>query len=1332
MENEETQIDLENMSLEELEALSNQLTNEGYTGEEASIPTDTPVEQEVEQPNNTQGDFRERADATEPGKIIPGSLGLRKPRPGIGGFVTDVGQNMYEGAAPAVGLVDTITDAINFVTPKGIPDIPKLPEYEEGVTQAVRNISGLIIPTLLTRGMILTQGARVHQAGVAAPWLQKLGNQKSFQYFAKFGADIFSGGMVDYIAEQNQRDDNLFGTLKHYWPKTFQFIPESIATTKDDSAGDKRAKNVNEGAIFGVLASIIEGVAFLTKAGRSMNRTAKFIPSNEKGVINVKDQFSDIKFSDNPVEDSILRGYARKEYELNLLNRYFQEEGLPTIDWNLFDEGETLVRTRDADNIFGALADNAQIFFNVESSYGRIGNLLHEAARKQGIKINNLSNRTLVSELIPEIKKGGPFKKILRSGTVITEKMIRTASEGLAATLLNPRLEPDEIIGVLNEFKRSIDDSAVRITGKKGINKAVKGLVDQLIDLDAHKARALLTTSEAGQVSDFAEGARLMEDGASVMRTVDLMADRLEVLMVEKALATFEANSIFASMNSWKAALATGDKDVINTAAEAILGNHSSRLTEIIPKVKAWTETLKAVGRENPKFLRPLLLASEFTDGNVDSMFKLHDWAANNLSTFKKALYDANPEVPSIVNKAMWSNIFNSALSALATPIKAGVGNLTGLFGRGAASVTGAVLQGDFAASKKAMVAHFSLDDTLQKATDHLKVVFKKASNNPKQVSYVMRGDIAIQEEKGLTALRAFADAASEEGEDGAKMVLSVYEDLDALAQDPVLRFGGNSMTALDGFAKSVTANTEAKYRVLNRLAQSGEVLDETSFKKAYQEVYDNWFDSNGMISNEAVDSITSEIALNADSPIVEGMNNFIKRFPAARSFIWFPRTTANVIDTFGKWSPAGILSSDYQELWGPLGRKSLDEFSPQQITDFLRKKGRPIDEFAMQTFEMLRYEVKGKAALGSLFITMAGFAAINDRCTGNGHYDKSIQRQRIRSGWKPKSCRVPGTDKQVSYDWMGPLGDWLSLTVDVVDNFDSLSAGVQEDLYNKLMFVFGSAFTNRSILSQLEPLHDVLQGNGAAATRFMTSMGNNLVPLGSLRNELGKVMYPQLRQIRAELDENLRNRNAWLDAFDPERALPAIVDPIDGREIGNESNWFIRVINRGPFKVNPVPSPERQFLINIEFNHNPSMRLSQGGAVLENHEITAINSIIGKQGFYKQEIQRIMKIANKLTYTAPDGTVYKGFTNILQAQRRGFITSEMLNTGKYERIFSELTLAYNQAKNIAEDSLGDDPATAPILASIREREYAKQMNLEAQQAGDIDTAVEEALNMPK
>ena len=1256
-------------------------------------------------------------------------------RPGALGFVQDTiegtARSTYEGLAPLVGLSDTVIDTINFASAGDTFNIPKLPAYESNMHTAVRNISGLVIPSLGLRSMALNAGSKIHAAGTATPWLQKLGNTKSFQYFAKFGIDVGSGAAVDYVAEQNQKDDNLMGVLKNFWPKTFQFIPNSIATNEDDSAGEKRAKNVNEGAIFSIFASIIEGIAHLTKAGRSISKTRQFLDSSGK-EIKVGDQFTDIKFSDNITEDSVLRNYARKENSLNELSEYYISRGEEPPNWPLFDEGETLVRTKDDDGIIGAAADAAQIQNNIESGWGRLGTIVSEAARKEGLEINNLTNRTLVSELTDELKRAGKFSKKLRSGTAITQRMIDKAGRVLAATLLHPRVEPDDILGILDEFKRSVDDSVVRIVGKKGINRAVKDLKAQMLDLDAQKARAYLVTSEAGQVADFSEGARLMEDGASVNRTIDLMADRLEVLMVEKGLANFEAGSMFAKMRAWQSAVDTGDASIMNAAADTILDSSTAKMTEIIPKAKEWTSTLKAVARENPEFVRPLLLANEFTDGNVDTLFKLHEWAADNLSTFKKAIYDGNPNVPSIVNKTMFSNIFNSMLSAMGTPAAAGVGNLTGLLGKGMATVTGAVLQGDVARAKKAMVAHFALDDTLQKATDHMRLVFRKASNNPKEVSYVMRSDIALQEEKGLNALRAWADAAESKGELGGKMMLSIYEDLDALAQDPLLRFGGNSMTALDGFTKSVMANTEAKYIAFNKLAQSGDEINPKNFQAAVDEVYNKWFDSNGMISNDAVDSITSEIALNADSPVVEGMNAFIKRFPAARTFIWFPRTTANVIDTFGKWSPAGILSADYHKLWGPLGRKKTSDFAFDEIAEFLKSKGKPVDDFAMETFETLRAEVKGKAAIGSLFVTMAGFAAIGDRCTGNGHYNKSIQRQRVRSGWKRKSCKVPGTNKQVSYDWMGPIGDWLSLTIDVVDNFDSLSVGMQEDLYNKLMFVLGSAVTNRSVLSQLEPMYDVLQGNGAAASRWVSNFGNNLVPLGSWRNELGKIMYPQLRQIRSELDDNLRNRNAWLDAFDPERALPAVVDPIDGKEIGGEDNWFLRVWNRGPVKVTSLPSKERQFLIDIEFNSNPTLRMSSGGVVLENHEVTAINTEIGKMGFYKKKINEIMKDANRLTYTAPNGVTYKGFTNIIQAQRRGFIGSDILDIGKYRDIYNRLTQAYAQAKRAAENNL------PPLIkANIRQREYEKKNSDYKQRVGNIDQVLEdsglqETLNMAK
>ena len=1304
------------------------------SGSDQVVPTDTPQESDTQQPSTEEEPtggirgmdqvYQDRADAGQPIQ-----------RPGALGFIQDTvegtARNMYETAAPLIGLSDTVIDAINFASAGSKFDIPKLPAYESKVYTALRSISGLVIPSLGLRSMALNAGSKMHAAGTATPWLQRLGNSKSFQYFSKFGIDVGSGAAVDYVAEQNQKDDNLMGVLKSYWPKTFQWIPNSIATNEDDSAGEKRAKNVNEGAIFSVFASIIEGIAYLTKAGKSMTRTAKFIDSSNK-EIKVGDKFTDIKFSDNITEDAILRNYARKEDTLNELSEYYISKGEEPPNWPMFDEGETLVRTRDEDGIIGAAADAAQIQNNIESGWGRLGTIISEAARKEGLEINNLTNRTLVSELTDQLKKNPKFRKTLRSGTVITERMVDKAGRTLAATLLHPRVEPDDILGILDEFKRSVDDSVVRIVGKKGISRAVKQLKAQILDLDAQKARAYLVTSEAGQIADFSEGARLMEDGTSVMRTVDLMADRLEVLLVEKGLANFESGSMFAKMRAWQSAVDTGDASIMNAAAETILDSSTAKMTEIIPKAKEWTNTLKIVARENPGFLRPLMLANEFTDGNVDSLYKLHRWAGDNLGIFKKAIYDGNPNVPSIINKVWWSNLFNSALSAMSTPAAAGVGNLTGLLGKGMATVTGAVLQGDVARAKRAMVAHFALDDTLSKAMDHMKLVFRKASNNPKKVSYVMRSDVSLEEEKGLDILRSYADAASDKGEEGAKMLLSVYEDLDALAQDPILRFGGNSMTALDGFTKSVMANTEAKYMAFNKLAQSGEEITDVNFKAAVDEVYNKWFDSNGMLSNDAVDTATSEIALNANSPVVDGMNELIKRFPAARTFIWFPKTTANVIDTFGKWSPAGVLSADYQKLWGPLGRKKVSDFSFDEIKEFLQSKGKPIDSHALEVFETLRAEVKGKAALGSLAITMAGLAMTNDRCTGNGHYNKSIQRQRVRSGWKPKSCRVPGTDKQVSYEWMGPMGDWLSLTIDVIDNFDSLSVGMQEDLFNKLTFVLGSAVTNRSILSQLEPMYDVLQGNGAAAMRFLTNFGNNLVPLGSLRNEFGKILYPQLRQIRTELNDALRNRNAYLDLVDPERSLPSVVDPIDGREIGQEDNWFLRVWNRGPIKVTSVPSKERQFLIDIEFNSNPQMRLSNRGVLLENHEITAINTKMGEQGIYKQRINEIMKKAERLTYTAPDGTKYRGFSNILQAQRRGFISSEVLDSGKFAEIFSLLREAYSQSKRLAEKSLPDE-----IKAPILEREFKLKTKVHNTKAGDIDAVLQsagltETLNMAK
>ena len=157
-------------------------------------------------------------------------------------------------------------------------------------------------------------------------------------------------------------------------------------------------------------------------------------------------------------------------------------------------------------------------------------------------------------------------------------------------------------------------------------------------------------------------------------------------------------------------------------------------------------------------------------------------------------------------------------------------------------------------------------------------------------------------------------------------------------------------------------------------------------------------------------------------------------------------------------------------------------------------------------------------------------------------------------------------------------------------------------------------------------------------------------------------------------------------------------------------------MFNLGPLEIHDQPSKERQFLIDIEYNSSPAMKLSKRGVPLEAHEIKAINSLIGEQGIYRRELAVIMKDANKLTYTAPDGTVYKGFVNILRAARRGGISSEILDTTKYATIYARIGRAYSQAKSYAEDSLHE-----PMRSSIREREYEKNNNEYNMKLGNID-----------
>ena len=141
-------------------------------------------------------------------------------------------------------------------------------------------------------------------------------------------------------------------------------------------------------------------------------------------------------------------------------------------------------------------------------------------------------------------------------------------------------------------------------------------------------------------------------------------------------------------------------------------------------------------------------------------------------------------------------------------------------------------------------------------------------------------------------------------------------------------------------------------------------------------------------------------------------------------------------------------------------------------------------------------------------------------------------------------------------------------------------------------------------------------------------------------------------------------------------------------------------------------------------------MKMSNKGVVLENHEISLINSKMGEMGQYKSEIQAIMKDANKLTYTLPDGTVIKGFINIVKYHRKGGISSELLDTGKYGKIYMRLRSAYIRAKKRAEMQLQyGNTIERQIWAEIKDREYKQNHIKRDQETGNLDYLDQQNIN---
>lgn len=1199
-----------------------------------------------------------------------------------------VGTYVFESSmAGQAGLADFAADTINLIP--GI-NVPKVPKFKNELAQAAREITSFVAPTLgLTGGL----GALGKAAQAKVGW--QIGKTELMKFIGEKGIAAGSGAIVDSINQQSTTGDNLQGTLKKMFPKTFNWISDDWATLDTDSPDVKRAKNVNEGVGLGIFTDLLEGGAKLLRAIKGTKEITKWIPENEQA----KAFFGKVKKAkDGSVEGTIGTAADLREAAKDELGDYRMAKN-PELDKPLFgvhdafDMEESGIRSVDDMGVVGASVDAARIATNNGTSYGRLGSIISEAALKYGLDVNSLSKRQIIEGVVDQIKGAGKYS-YLHQGKKIPFEEIDKAGSDLAQIMLDPRMDSGMLKGTLDNFMNEVDGMKnLNDVGYNGAFKAIKGYMDEYLNMDTLKAQAYVTTSLAGQVSDLAEGARYMEGTAAIERAQEQILDRMEYLMVEKGLASYVRGAGLNNINLWKKLRYANDPKKMAEVAENARAQTEDALANIIPRAKNTANTLREVSKERPEFLVPLQMAWEFSDGNIDTMSKLNNFVEQSLPDIQKAFVDGQPEIPNVIVQGYWSNIYNSVLTSISTPMKAGFGNAALLLERPISVMGGAILGGDIKTLKRGWYQYSAFLDTMKKGLDHMTTVYRKAASDPTSVNYIMRDDIVRKNEETMDILHSFARSSEQRGEMGPLALYYKAEALNDLSQNPLLRFGANAMTALDGFARAVIANAETRGRVYDKFIDGGQAVDAKTLKAAHDQIYNEMFDSTGMVKDTAVDYASREIAMNLDNPAVDAISSFIARYPAVKPFMMFPRTSANMIAMANKHSPISLFANEYNKI----AYRPLSAFSQDEVVEILTSKGLPIDENIEQTFNTLRAEIRGRKAIGTITMMAAAGLFLNDSLRGNGHYDKERQKVRQELNWKPRTYRALDGN-WYSYEGLGPISDFLALTADVMDNFDTISADDLESTINKLGFLLGANLTNKSMLAGIEPMNDVLAGNPAALNRWAASFGSSLAPLSGARNELGRLMAPQLREVDMEFTQLLRNRNKYLDAVDPGGALPDAHDWIDGKKIGYSDNFFVRAWNATmPMKVSEGLSPERNFLLDIEYDSRPSFMKNQKGVEYTPKERSELYSIMGKQGYFKSEIQRVMQTTEAKTWRE----------SIKTARGNGSQVDPRL----WQNVYRQLDVGLDRAKRLAEVQLSNRD-------DVMRRQYQQGVDGEMQKRG--------------
>jgi hypothetical protein len=687
----------------------------------------------------------------------------------------------------------------------------------------------------------------------------------------------------------------------------------------------------------------------------------------------------------------------------------------------------------------------------------------------------------------------------------------------------------------------------------------------------------------------------------SVIDEVDVLAKDGLYDRLEKRWLTFHMG---LKQSRYLRSLGLSELKVKPTDVEARLNEIKASVQEGASMVREALDSDKT-----DDLLRVITDAYSMTD-SIQGWDDLDNFMRNRLRGYK----DGDVQVQGMRAKELGATMVHSVLSGPKTPTRTVVGSslITALRPvQTALGATDSYLKGDDRVMRTAFAQVHAIQEALGESWKlfrlNLQSNFK--GNELPDLQTIATSYTTSVDDAEFEMVKAWVDSNRGESE---RALFNQVAMLRGMNKNPLLTWSSKVMAATDVAFQHITGRMRLKEVAINKAfdyAQAKNLtLDDTAMRDLVQEyekqLYGQIFAPDGTLSDALAQRNFRETAMTQDMPrMLENIDNALAMSPWLKPFMLFTRTSWNALTLTGKHTP--ILNRYIKEVRDistlPSGHPDLVKYGINNDAEHAAAKAL----------------IKGREAMATSVVTMAGLFYASGNLTGNGPSDKQLRETWQQMGWQPRSMRIAG--QWVSYDSLEPFNMFLSFVADVGDVSKEMGPDWQSKMLDRAKYLLVANIVNKSFMQGLSQLTEALTAQSAGeVSRVAASMINNQVPLSSLRNEIGKLFNPGMRELSAEFSDSIANRNLWAGEL---ADLPYKRDLLNGSPL-KMFDFPTRMWNTVmPFQINLDTTPTRELLFRSLYDVKTTVNTlpGQGGGQLPPKLKSKFQAFIGQQNIESQ-----------------------------------------------------------------------------------------------------------------